>query len=495
MLRHPFSLLLPFIAGGIFVAGLAPFNVWPLVPLSQAVLAWCWLRWRDQAPLIGFLYGCGFFIAGASWVYVSIHVHGNAPPLLAAAITGIFCCGLALLFALQGWCYRRLVSSDWLGLALGFPALWVAFEWLRSWLLTGFPWLFAGYAALDTPLAGWAPLVGVFGLSTILAAAGSGLIAAIAVHSHKLWLWLLAMVAVFGSGHLLQHVEWTAAKGQPVSVAAYQPNIPLQQKWDRRYFQSILNQYRQNLTSISGTVDLLLWPESAIPAYQDRVAHWLTPATKQLAAANTGLITGIPTREQAARYNSIIGLGRATGSYHKQKLVPFGEYVPLEHWLRGLIDFFDLPMSSFVSGQAGQGMLTLDELSIATFICYEIVYPDFVARHSRNADLLITVSNDSWFGRSIGPLQHLQMARFRALETGRHLLRGTNNGVTAIIDHKGRTVATIPQFMEDTLFGELQPRAGVTPYVRFGSWPTLGLALIALWLVWRRNGSTAAADS
>lgn len=482
--------LLPPVAGAIFVLGLSPFDLWPAVILSQALLAWHWLRMPEMAVRTGFLYGAGFFLAGASWVYVSIHIYGRAAPPLALLLTTLFCLGLATLFAMQGWCFRRFLPPRALSLLLGFPALWVLFEGLRSWLLTGFPWLYAGYAGISTPLAGWAPLTGVFGLSLLFAALAAGLAvtATSALRLRAVALWLLGASLVMVTGGLLQQRSWTEASNTSLSVALYQPNIPLERKWDRREFRSILRQYEEATAPLIGEHDLILWPESAVPAYKHQVDGWLSAIAQRLKRADAALISGIPIRDAGARYNSILGMGNAEGEYHKQKLVPFGEYVPLESWLRGLIAFFDLPMSNFVRGPANQSMLTLGSLSIAPFICYEIVYPDFVARHSREADFLITISNDSWFGRSIGPLQHLQMARFRALETGRPLLRGTNNGVTAIIDHRGGIQQSLPQFEEAVLRGEIQPRRGSTPYMLTGSLPILAVAVIALLVAWRRRG-------
>mgnify|MGYP000571223895 CR=1 FL=1 len=486
--------LLPPVAGALFVAGLSPFDLWPTVMVSQALLAWHWLRCPNLAVRTGFLYGAGFFLAGASWVYVSIHIYGRAAPPLALLLTALFCLGLATLFALQGWCFRRFMAPRALPLLLGFPALWVLFEWLRSWLLTGFPWLYAGYAGIATPLAGWAPLTGVFGLSLLFAALAAGLVV-VAISARRLRalaLWLLGASLIMAAGALLEQQNWTEASNTPLSVALYQPNIPLERKWDRREFRSILRQYERATAPLIGSHDLILWPESAIPAYKHQVDAWLSPIAQRLKRADSALISGIAMRDAGSRYNSIFGMGNAGGDYHKQKLVPFGEYVPLESWLRGLIAFFDLPMSHFVSGPANQSMLTLDSLSIAPFICYEIVYPDFVARHSREADFLITISNDSWFGRSIGPLQHLQMARFRALETGRPLLRGTNNGVTAIVDHRGNIQQALPQFEEAVLHGEIQPRRGSTPFMLTGSLPVLGVAFVALFAAWRCHHSGAA---
>ncbi len=488
--RHLLTHLLPVIAGALFVLGLSPYDLWPAVIVSMALLARLWQQYPTIAVRIGYLYGAGFFGAGASWVYVSIHVHGPAAPPLALLLTGIFCLGLAILFALQGWVYRRWLAGQPLATALGFPALWVLFEWLRNWLLTGFPWLYAGYAGVDTALAGWAPLSGVFGLSLLFAMAAGAVVQCFDVPRRLTrggWI-LMATLAAWLVGSALKHIEWTDISGAPISVALLQPNIPLEQKWDRGNFRRIISQYELETDTLAGQVDLVLWPESAVPAYRHQVEPWLQRQAQALDAAGTGLITGIPVKaNDELRHNSIIGLARAGGEYHKQKLVPFGEYVPLEDWLRGLIRFFDLPMSQFSSGPAGQSMLTFDGLQVAPFICYEVVYPDFVASGSRGSDFLITVSNDSWFGDSIGPLQHLQMARFRALETGREMLRGTNNGVTAIIDHRGAITTALPQFEQATLIGQITPRQGVTPFMQYGSYPVLTLAGLALLITARRR--------
>ncbi len=205
--------------------------------------------------------------------------------------------------------------------------------------------------------------------------------------------------------------------------------------------------------------------------------------------ADTTLITGIPFRPEGQQryHNSIMALGSGEGVYLKQRLVPFGEYVPLEEQLRGLISFFDLPMSAFSPGPADQPPLRAGAFRIAPFICYEVVYPDLVASGARNADLLITISNDSWFGNSIGPLQHLQMAQMRALENGRYMIRGTNNGISAIIDHRGRITARTGQFVEESLSGKVEVMLGETPFSSFGSRPIIvgsGVALLLMWLMY-----------
>lgn len=484
-------MLIAPLAGALVTLSLAPFDIWPAGILSCALLAWllstCTPRqgfWR------GWLYGLGLFGSGVSWVYVSIHVHGYAPVPLAATLTALFCAGLALFHGLFGYLYVRLVRPLPGGMLMGLPLLWVLLEWLRSWILTGFPWLLLGYAHIDTWIAGWAPVVGVFGLSFICVLTGSCLFLAwrsrqaVAIATYA-----VMVLTLWVGGAVLQPIQWVArASEDPLSIAIYQPNVPQEQKWDRNYYRPILRQLEGGTSALLGH-DLLVWPEAAVPNYYQNARGFLDPIAARARISDTTLVTGIPYRaaDGQSAHNSILALGAGSGVYHKQRLVPFGEYVPLERWLRGLIAFFDLPMSSFSSGPARQPPLQAGAFRVAPYICYEIVYPDLVASSARRADLLITISNDSWFGDSIGPLQHLQMARMRALENGRYLVRGTNNGVSAIIDHRGRIVEASEQFVEASLVGEAQTMLGRTPFGSFGSTPVIigcGLGLGLMYLMY-----------
>lgn len=469
------------LAGVIFPLGLAPFDVWPVIPLSAGLLYVALNRTR-RAGGIGFAYGAGLFGAGVSWVFVSIHVYGNTPVWLAVALTTVFCGGLALLFAAQGMAFVRLASRHPAWRAVQFASLWVLFEWLRSWLLTGFPWLYAGYGALDSPLAGWIPVVGVYGESWFLVVIGC-LVANTLSQPRDIGRWV-GTAAVVGplilASLLLHRIDWTVPQGEAVTVAVVQPNVPLKEKWDPRYRNEILSNFGTRSTALAQDHDLVVWPESALPGYRDRLLDVIEPVDQRLAQLDSTLITGIPIRDTAGRYNSITALGAGSGTYHKQKLVPFGEYVPLERWLRGVIAFFDLPMSQFVAGKTEQRPLLAGNLPVAPFICYEIVYPDFVQRYAGDAVLLVTISNDTWFGQSAGPWQHFQMARYRALELGRDLIRGTNDGVSALITGEGVVNSTAVQFSEAVISGTAQPRSGQTPFAVTGSLPVWVFALITL---------------
>lgn len=486
------------LAGILVTLSLAPFNFWPAGIISCALYAWLLCACSaKQAIWRGWLFGLGLFGAGTSWVYVSIHVHGNAATPLAVALTALFCAGLALLHALFAWCYVRFVRPLPGGMLIGFPVLWVLFEWFRSWFLTGFPWLFLGYAHIDTPIAGWAPILGVYGLSFICALTGSCLFLAWRSRAPIACTTYAVIIAtLWAGGAVLKPIQWVArASEHPLTVAIYQPNIPQERKWDRDYYQPILTQIREASIPLMGH-DIVVWPEAAIPNLYQRARGYLDPIAERAALADTTLITGILNRpgDDSRSYNSIVALGFGEGTYLKQRLVPFGEYVPLEQWLRGLIAFFNLPMSFMSQGPDDQPALQAGAFRIAPSICYEVVYPDLVARGAREADLLVTISNDSWFGNSIGPLQHLQMAQMRALENGRYLIRGTNNGVSALVNHRGQIIAQTERFVETTLTGEVEAMLGKTPFGSFGSLPiiigcaaTLGLMVLMYLGFWREN--------
>ena len=493
-----------FAAASLITLAMAPFNLWPFTLLAPSLL-FLLLQGLSplQAALRGWFFGLGLFATGASWVYVSIHVHGNTPVALALVMTAAFVSGLALFFALHGWIWRRWIANRWW--LLSWPALWVLMEAFRSWFLTGFPWLLLGNAHLDSPFSGWAPILGVYGLSGLSALTGLLLLYALypqgmsqqtqkprwqPLIKGQTLAFILALTVTI-SGLPLATLEWTQKKGEPLSVALIQGNIPQQDKWNPAKRQQIIQTYL-DLSAQAGSVDLLIWPETALPLTPTQAQPFLNEAVTT-AGPEAALITGLASRvpDQPQFYNSLITAGQASGDYHKVKLVPFGEYLPLEGWLRGLINFFDLPMSNFIPGPDHPASLEVGATRAAPLICYEVAYPDFSARQAASTHWLVTVSNDSWFGRSLGPLQHYQIARFRALETGRELARATNNGITAVIDHRGQVKAELEQFSTDLLLAKIQPREGQTPFMRWGSWPLLICCLLLMaWITQPKKRKT-----
>jgi apolipoprotein N-acyltransferase len=479
------SCIVAILAGAIVTLSLAPFDYWVTGVISAALLAWLLIdATPKQAAIRGWFYGLGLFGAGTSWVYVSIHVYGHAPAPLAFALTALFSAGLGLFTCFTFYVYARWVRNNTLNLSAGFAAIFVLGEWLRSWFLTGFPWLYLGYAHLDTPLAGWAPVGGVLAVSFVVALSGAYL-----AHSlyHRRWcvLNLSILVAVWALGWGLKHYNWVSPSEKgTVDIAMVQANIPQEIKWNRDQYWPTLNLYNHTSEPLWSQADIVIWPEAAIPGYYHNARDFLQRMEAKALKRPSTLITGLPYREtdensnRTRVYNSIMAFGNGDGKYHKQRLVPFGEYVPLEGMLRGLIDFFDLPMSSFSPGGSDQPGIRAGNMLLAPFICYEIVYPNLVASWVPKADLLITISNDAWFGHSIGPLQHMQMAQMRALENGRYLIRATGSGISAIVNEKGQITHQSKQFERQVLTGSATAMTGTTPFSRFGSWAIVMLSTL-----------------
>ena len=476
--------------GALQTLAFAPFYLWPAALLSlMLILLLC--SGREAKPLFrdGWFLGLGLFGSGASWVYVSISEYGMTAAPLAAIMTLLFAMGLALFPAIAFWCWGRLAGTHtgrslWL-----FPAVWVLMDWVRGWLLTGFPWLYAGTAQVDGPLAPWAPVLGVHGVTFVTAVTAALLVAA--WHHYRSgprWLpagFVAAAILPWLLAPLLSLVAWTQPQGEPLSVAAVQGNISQHDKWDPDMLRKQIRIYRELTEPLWGR-DLILWPETALPATQGQAAQVLDALESRALETGTTLVTGLPWYGNSPHYaepvfhNSLMTVGPGQGTYHKQRLVPFGEYVPLESLLRGTIEFFNLPMSVFRPGPENQSPLNFDDTSTHPAVCYEIAYADFVARNTAETGFLMTVSNDAWFGRSLGPFQHHQIARMRALETGRELLRATNNGITSIVDREGRIRDRARHYERDVLKGEIQPVTGTTPFMATGSWPVITLAAVMI---------------
>jgi len=480
--------LLAMAAGALTPLFLAPLNVWPLALLSLA-LFYLGLRKLNarQAAGRGWCFGFGLFGAGTSWIYVSIHTYGGASALLAGLLMLAFIAAIALFFALPAWVWARWLRRNEAPLAdaLAFAALWAAQEAFRGWFLTGFPWLYAGYSQLDGPLAGLAPVGGLWLISFVLALSAALLCNLRRLRERRAFLagGIVLLLAPWAIGLALKGHAWTEPAGAPLSVAAIQGNIEQSMKWDPEQLDRQLKLYR-DLTFTARRTDLIIWPETAVPVLKESAQGYLAMMNRFALDRQSALITGVPIREgldgQLRYFNGITVVGDGEGTYLKQKLVPFGEYVPLQDLLRGLISFFDLPMSDFARGSADQPMLQAKGYALAPFICYEVVYPEFAAGMAARSQVLLTISNDTWFGTSIGPLQHLQMAQMRALEAGRWMIRATNNGVTALIDPFGKITTQIPQFQQGVLYGDVVPMQQLTPYLQWRSWPLIVLCLLLL---------------
>jgi len=490
-LSSPVAYLFALISGAIITLSFAPFGYWPLAILGVSGFA---LLVKNQPLRIVLLrtmvFGIGYYAAGIHWIYVSIHNFGGASPLLAGFLVLVFACFMALLFSLPFYVFGRWFSYHKLSLLLVFPLCWLLSEWLRTWLLTGFPWLFIGYAQLHTWLSGWAPVAGVMAVS--FAAVFSASLIAEWIHhaqpSRSLVAASLAAGALWLGGFGLQQITWAQPAAREITLGMVQPNVDQSIKldWDYQSVEGALDQLRR-LSEGLWSNNWVIWPEAAVPTAltYHTALPFLEEMNTKAAQSGAALFTGVIYDEPGKNiyYNSVVGLGEGLGFYHKRRLVPFGEYVPLGEYIRGLIEFFDLPTSFINLGPSDQHGLIAQGVRITPAICYEIVYPDLIAQSARETQVLLSVNNLGWFLDSIQSKQFMQMAQMRALETGRYLIYSTNNGPSAIIDNKGRILSQSDSFKEQTFTGRIHPVADWTPFMIIGSWPlALAAALILLGL-------------
>jgi apolipoprotein N-acyltransferase len=486
-------LLAPFFLGVLTVAGFAPFDIFILPVVTLAVLFRLWAHAPARhAAWIGLAFGLGLFGAGVNWVYVSLHDFGGMPLPIAVIATTLFCTVLALFPAAVGWLQARIGGAAARHYLLSLPALWVLLEWLRGWIFTGFPWLSVGYAqAPYGPLAGFAPLLGLYGVSlTVALSAGSlALLSERATHRRFAPLPLALLAALWLAGWGLQQVEWTKAQGAPITVSLLQGNVPQELKWRPEKAAATLELYRDLALKSRGR--LIVMPETALPMFIDEVPR---AYFEQLAAhANRlggDILVGVPEFDGKNYYNSVLGFGAAPVQiFRKSHLVPFGEFIPLKPFGPWLVhQVLNIPLDDFMSGADNQALLAVAGQKLALAVCYEDAFGEEMIRQLPQATMLVNVSNDAWFGDSVAPWQHLQIARMRALETGRTMLRATNTGVTAILDQHGKTVKLAPQLEVTRLDGTAQGFSGATPYVRGGNIPVLLITVLMLAaLRWRRS--------
>jgi apolipoprotein N-acyltransferase len=463
----------------------APFDLAPIALLSLALLFY---SWRETGPWqsfqIGYLFGLAQFGVGVSWVYISLHDYGGASPVAAAALTCALVAFLALYPALAGAISARLFQTNpILRMIVAYPALWTLTEWVRGWFISGFPWLNVGYSQLDTPIAGFAPVIGVYGVGWLTALSAGLILSLFYLPWRKAAGTGFVVVALWVSAAWLNQVEWSRPAGEPFTVTLLQGNIPQEIKWEPRHQRETLKLYI-DMTRQHWDSDLVIWPETAVPAFYHQVEKsFMLPLKEEASKHGTDLLIGAPLLEQpgARYYNALISLGQTDGVYRKRHLVPFGEYLPLQPLSSFILDILQIPLADFSAGSDRQPLLEAAGFPLVASICYEDAFGEEALTGMPDGAYLVNVTNDAWFADSIGPLQHFQMARMRALELRRYMLRATNTGVTGIISPFADVVARAPQFERTTITGEIVPMSGSTPYSRYGNRPlVIGLFIVLL---------------
>ncbi|WP_394130481.1 apolipoprotein N-acyltransferase [Shewanella maritima] len=493
-----FHLATAFAAGASTALAFAPYSIWAIYPLALAFVLFQSRSFTPKQSLQYWLsFGFGCFGVGISWVHVSIDTFGGMPLFVSISLMVLLALYLAIYPALCGWLLAKLRpnhSSHWHYLA-SFPALWIITEWLRGWVLTGFPWLWAGYSQTSGPLSELASVIGAMGLSFVIAIFAASL----ALLAMKKWLAVTILTPLLIAAAIvapkLNPIEPT---GDEVKVALVQGNIAQSMKWEPENLWPTMLKYmdltRDHYDEVS-SLDIVIWPEAAVPAPEIMVDDFLMSANQSAHLNNLAIITGIISKKPTGYYNALVVLGNhdqkqqaqpdyqvnGSNEFLKHHLLPVGEFVPLEDWLRPLAPFFNLPMSSFQRGDFQQQNLNAVGYQVSPAICYEIVFPEQVrANTNQDTDLLLTVSNDAWFGTSNGPLQHMEIAQMRAIEMGKPLLRGTNNGVTAVVNPYGQITEQLPQFETGVLVAEVPLYHGETWFKRMGQKPILIMSALFL---------------
>ncbi|MDD5299299.1 MAG: apolipoprotein N-acyltransferase [Gallionella sp.] len=492
------SLAGAFAAGLLCVFGFAPFGIYIIPVLALAALFALWNRAynRSAAAWLGFAFGLGLFVAGISWIYVALHDYGDMPLLLALPGTLLFAAFLALFTALAGYAQARFSKTQGtrspatnLCTVLVMPTAWVLVEWLRGTIFTGFPWLTFGYAHHDSPLAGYAPLLGVYGVS-LVAAVSAGLLAVLLRErwSRQGRIALAILAALWVGGALLRGIAWTQPHGEPFSVALVQGNIAQDIKFNEDALVGTLETYRS--LALQNSARLTILPETALPLMRHQVPPAMLGQLRDHARKNGGdMLIGVFERNNGSYYNSVFTLGTADEQrYRKQHLVVFGEFIPLRPLLGWFINgVLNIPMGDLARGDARQAPLDVAGQHVAANICYEDVFGEEIIRALPQATLLVNFTNDAWYGHSYAAEQHNQISQMRALESGRMMLRATNTGVTSIIGADGRLLQRLPQHQQGVLNGMAQGYEGITPYVRWGNAAVMLLIALMLAYAWARR--------
>jgi len=448
----------------------------------------------QRAAWLGFCFGSGTFLAGTYWLYTSIHVFGQAPVWVAFLLMLGLVAIMGAYHALVGYLAARWLPRGgaflWL---LALPALWVLVEWLRGWVLSGFPWLALGYSQIDSWLAGYAPLGGVYLLSLLVAMSAGALLLLIRGRARERAIAAAALLVIWGGGALLQGRNWTQRADGELTVSLVQGAISQDLKWQAENYDYTLKLYR-DLTQQALGSDLIVWPEAALPGLAHEMDDYLKTLYLQARASGSDVVLGLLRYDfDRKQYrNGILAMSDDLEWYYKRRLVPFGEFFPVPKFVRSWMRLMSLPYVDFAAGDANQPALHAAGVKLGATICYEDAYGAEQLAVLRDATVLINVSNDAWFGDSTAPHQHLEIARMRALEAGRYLLRATNNGITGVIGPQGEIRDRIEQFEPGVLKSTVTPRTGLTPYARVGNVPVVTVCALVLigvvaWPRWRRR--------
>ena len=466
-------------SGLLIACGFAPMHLpgFTILGLALLFLQLHQASSRKVAFVAGFWSGLSTMAIGVSWIYVSIHLYGHLHPLLSAGLTLIFLMYLALFPGLMALVYHTLRDQQSVWKACGlFSALWMLSEYARAHFLGGFPWLMVGVSQMDTPLRHLFPLIGLYGVGFFTCLASAFLAMGL---STRRQLGVMLSVGLILLPLSLSSLSWASFDKQPLSVGIIQANISMQDKWNSSFFWTLMQQYHQSINELIEHTALIVLPESAIPVPADYIHDVLDTLDREAKHVNHAILLGIPQKaEKTDYYNTMLSLGQAQGSYFKQHLVPFGEFIPdpFQHWM----DFLGIPAPNLQSHPAPQDWITVNHHKMASLICYELAYPELIRQQLPQAQWIVSISDGGWFGHSFAIYQMLQMAQVLAISTARFHVVANNGGLSSVIDAHGQILSSLPAFQAGILQANIHPGIGATPWVRWGDWPSLSLCLLLI---------------
>jgi len=469
-----------FVAGMAAVLAFEPFaQSWVIFPiLSLLFYFWSQASSPKQAFILGLAFGYGLFGLGVSWVYVSLSTYGGMPVWMGSIAVFAFGGILAFFIGICGYILVRLLPNPGTHRLMLIPACWIILEWLKGWILTGFPWLEMGYSQTSTWLFAFAPIGGVYLISLVTTAISCLLVALVCSPNRGKASLAISVLAI--SLYPINKVTWSEDLGEPITVGLVQANIPIESKWLPERRTEIISRFTMMSRQLHSdkTVDLFVWPETALPLYKQQTD---TEFWDSLIPSNTALLTGLMDSDGANEfYNAaVLSCAGQQQIYRKRHLVPFGEYLPLRFLFDWVLDYLQLPMSDFSAWSGMQALTCPGNINLSLSICYEDAFGSEWRRYLGDASLLVNISEDAWFGDSFAPHQRLQMAQMRARELSRPLVRSANTGPSVVINQLGLVEAATEQFSAQSLAYSVQPQKGNTWYSRFGNW-VIAIAFIVV---------------
>lgn len=484
------------LSGLLLPLGFAPFHLPGLTILSLALLfVQLQNKTAKQSFLVGFLFGVGSLSLGVSWVHVSIHTYGHLNSILSALITLLFICYLAVFPGLAGLAYQ-LLKSDYKNYnakrilinGLLFSSVWCLSEFLRANVMGGFPWLLVGFGQIDTPLRYCLPIFGVYGASFLACFSATLLATSIQTTTNQRYRWIIPFIIIIVSPTLLKPIRWTSLNSKPISISIIQANLSMRDKWDESLFWSLLQQYDGYIKQLLGKNQVIVMPESAIPVPINYVSDFLDTWDKQARQYDSAILFGIPkptSVDNVSYYNTLTTLGAAGGTYLKQHLVPFGEFIPKP--FQSISDWLAIPVANLKAGSSQQPLITVHNTKVATLICYELAYPSLLRKQLPEAQWIVSISDDGWFGHSFAMHQQLQMAQVLSLQTNRFQIVANNDGLSSVINSNGKIVSSLPAFSSQVLESTIKAATGATPWVLWGDLPILIINVFIILLVFYRK--------